>query len=455
MVLFGYAKKRNFIKNNKIKDMKNISLILMMCLGLATQAQIINPKETAKQKASDRANNRIDQGIDKGLDKVEDLFKKKEKKPKKDRNQQNNDNQNNNSTNNTGGNHNSGNNNNSEGTESNSNSTPNFKAYSKFDFVAGEKILYFDNFDRVAVGDFPADFNTNASGEVVNVEGKEGKWLNMSKNGTFVPESIKALPENFTIEFNTGIINDPSNNMLGFGLIFGTNSKEIMSSGIGSFVYLHPSGGTARCELKSENGEGFENDFKMPEWNITESKPFARVSIWRQKGRLRVYVNESKIMDIPRFFSETKPYYFAFYRSFFNDCSLLVSDLKFAVGQPDTRSKLITEGKLITRGITFDIGSDKIKGESYGILKEIAQVLQENPTIKVKIIGHTDSDGNATSNLELSKKRAIAISKVLSTDFKIDASRIQTDGKGATEPSEPNTTPQGKANNRRVEFIKL
>jgi len=116
---------------------------------------------------------------------------------------------------------------------------------------------------------------------------------------------------------------------------------------------------------------------------------------------------------------------------------------------------LITEGKLITRGITFDIGSDKIKGESYGILKEIAQVLQENPTIKVKIIGHTDSDGNATSNLELSKKRAIAISKVLSTDFKIDASRIQTDGKGATEPSEPNTTPQGKANNRRVEFIKL
>jgi outer membrane protein OmpA-like peptidoglycan-associated protein len=123
--------------------------------------------------------------------------------------------------------------------------------------------------------------------------------------------------------------------------------------------------------------------------------------------------------------------------------------------QPDTRSKLLTDGKLITRGITFDVGSDKIKPESYGVLKEIAQILTENPTVKIKIVGHTDSDGDANKNLELSKKRADAISKVLSKEFKIDASRMQTDGQGATEPSEPNTTPQGKANNRRVEFIKL
>ena len=103
----------------------------------------------------------------------------------------------------------------------------------------------------------------------------------------------------------------------------------------------------------------------------------------------------------------------------------------------------------------FDVNSDQIKAESNGVLKEIATVLQENPTVKVKIIGHTDSDGDAILNLDLSKKRAMAVKTALSTVFGIDTSRLETDGKGASQPSEPNTTPQGKANNRRVEFIKL
>jgi len=430
--------------------MKSKKIILIfwaiIFVALASNAQIIDPKETAKRKGSDRLNNKIDQGIDKGFDKVEGIFKKKNKKTNKNEQDANPIDNTKPDENSTGKN--------SEEHSLNPNATQSLKTYSKFDFVAGEKITYLDNFERVAIGDFPADFNTNASGEVVTIEGKEGKWLNMSKNGTFIPEGIKVLPENFTFEFNAGIINDPSNNMAGFGLIFSTNAKEIMTSDVGSFVYMHPGGGNARFEVRPENGEGMENNFKMPEWNI-ESQPFSKISVWRQGKRLKVYVKESKIMDIPRFFIENKPYYFALSRNFFYDCSLLVSELKLAVGNPDTRSKLITNGKLVTRGITFSVGSDKIKPESYGTLKEIAQVLSENPTVKVKIIGHTDTDGDSNSNWELSKKRALAVKNILATEFKIDVSRMQTDGKGASEPSEPNTTPQGKANNRRVEFLKM
>ncbi|MDP4206191.1 MAG: OmpA family protein, partial [Bacteroidota bacterium] len=126
-----------------------------------------------------------------------------------------------------------------------------------------------------------------------------------------------------------------------------------------------------------------------------------------------------------------------------------------AAGAPDTRNKLITEGKWTTRGICFDTNSDVIKPESYGVLKEIATVLNENSTVNVKIIGHTDSDGDDTFNLELSKKRAIAVKNALSNNFNIDASRMETDGKGKKEPVASNDTPEGKANNRRVEFIKL
>ena len=121
----------------------------------------------------------------------------------------------------------------------------------------------------------------------------------------------------------------------------------------------------------------------------------------------------------------------------------------------DTRNKLITEGEFVTRGILFDVNSDKIKPESYGILKEIGTVLKENPTVKVKIVGHTDSDGDDAKNLDLSKRRAAAVKNALNTEFGIAADQMETDGKGETQPSDPNTTPQGKANNRRVEFIKL
>jgi len=130
-------------------------------------------------------------------------------------------------------------------------------------------------------------------------------------------------------------------------------------------------------------------------------------------------------------------------------------NIKLSVGSPDTRNKLITEGKFVTSGILFDVNSDKIRPESYGVMKDIANVLTENSSVRVKIIGHTDSDGSDADNLALSKKRAESVKASLAKDFSIDVSRLETDGKGESQPVDKNTTPEGKANNRRVEFIKL
>src|SRR5690554_7375797 len=81
-----------------------------------------------------------------------------------------------------------------------------------------------------------------------------------------------------------------------------------------------------------------------------------------------------------------------------------VTNLKITTASPDTRSKLITEGKLVTYGITFDVNKSDVKPESYGTLKSIADVLKENGSVTVKIIGHTDSDGDDNMNLDLSKQ---------------------------------------------------
>ena len=183
-----------------------------------------------------------------------------------------------------------------------------------------------------------------------------------------------------------------------------------------------------------------------------------KVSIWRQKERLRVYLDQNKVFDLPKAFAPDKTYNTMLYQiwgDFAEGDKYLIGNIKLAVGDPDTRNKLLTEGKFSTTGILFDVNSADIKPESYGTLKDIAAVLQDNTNVRVKIIGHTDSDGDAALNLALSRKRAEAVKSALTSEFNIDGSRIETDGKGASDPVADNKTPEGKAQNRRVEFVKL
>ena len=133
----------------------------------------------------------------------------------------------------------------------------------------------------------------------------------------------------------------------------------------------------------------------------------------------------------------------------------IISNFRIAAGLPDMRNKLLNDGKIISYGIQFDVNSDKLKPESYSTLKEIADILKENPTIRIKIVGHTDSDGDDAMNLDLSKRRSVSVKNELVNKFGIDAGRLETDGKGKSEPIAHNNSAVNKARNRRVEFIKL
>lgn len=440
------------------------TLFLVMCLAMLsmiTQAQVIDPKVTTKRKAEERANSKTSEGIDKGFDKAEEgiksIFKKKEKKQKE-------------STSTTGSG--SSNSNSSNGSSSTGKTSgPSFKMYSKFDFVPGEKVIAYEDFSNTNVGDFPTGWNTNSSAEVVSLDGSSDKWLFMSKDGFFLPEFVNNMPENFTLEFDV-FTRYRSSNILSYGFYITAASnvrKDLDNAYPTNGVFFGWEGGETNANyLVYENGEEVSknenisvNAFDCKGTDNAEPS-LVRISIWRQKNRLRMYVNENKVLDIPHAFNPKSKYNsFKFgtrYMNFSeadNKDEFMVANLRYAVGAPDTRSKLMTEGKFVTRGILFDVNDDKIKASSYGTIKEIATVLKENPAVKVKIIGHTDSDGDNSSNLSLSQKRAAAVKAMLVSEFGIDASRMQTDGKGEAEPSDSNATPQGKANNRRVEFIKL
>jgi OmpA-OmpF porin, OOP family len=332
------------------------------------------------------------------------------------------------------------------------------KAFSKYDFIPGENVVFFEDFSQDNIGDFPARWNTNSSGEIVTLNNYPGNWFAPGGEGVFIPEVLTQFPDNFTLEFDL-IYNvldfNPPDFQIDFISSLEGERMDALVPGNGGVAFKIGAYGYGIFNWKDQEYGEIDNQ-KESEYLIKNNKKKVRISLWLQKQRARLWIEENKIFDIPRAVPPGLSLDKIRFGKWDSDENYFyITNLRVAVGAPDTRSKLITDGKLVTHGIYFDSGSDIIKPESYGTIKDIAGVLKENSGIKVKIVGHTDSDGNDDSNLDLSKRRAASVKKTLTTEFQIDESQLETDGKGEGEPIGPNDSPEGKANNRRVEFIKM
>lgn len=440
-----------------MKKFKIILIVLFSCMFSVTFGQI-DVKEKVKNETVYRAERKVDEKIDQTLDKLEKgiggIFKKKAKPTKEDEA--------------------------SEGivkeqdTPSDKEKSPSDKkdtssddepikdnkqkleSYTQYDFVPGDKVIYFDDFSQVAIGDFPANWSSNGSGEIATVNIAHGNWLQFTtKDGYYCYTKPIEFPQNFIMEFD--IIPD-DNFFRGYHLTLyeDKDNRELNDDLFPGTKGVHVKFDDSNWEIESYNN--LENDFpsggKSDKYPVIKEK-VNHVIVWIQNRRLRIYHAGAKVVDMPTIiYADTK-----FNRFHFNGWSTeskpYISNLKITTAASDTRSKLITEGKLITYGIYFDVNSDKVKPESNGTLNDIAKVLKETPNMNIKIVGHTDSDGDDTKNFELSQRRAISVKNALSNNFGITADRFQTDGAGESMPLVPNTTAEQKSKNRRVEFIKI
>jgi outer membrane protein OmpA-like peptidoglycan-associated protein len=293
--------------------------------------------------------------------------------------------------------------------------------------------------------------------------------MRIGQTGVFYPEYITTnLPENFTLQMD--LLANQQVASIGQWMISFIQTKDIdekfklgeslHESDVDNFkLCFQPASPNNGQIYYSTNLIGSQYKSGIPEFHVP-GKPAVKISIWRQKQRVRVYLDSTKVLDLPRalnanaalntlIFSASNPEYQQKEGAFF------MGNIQLSVGAPNLRSKLVSEGKFSTNGILFDVNSDQIKPQSYGSLQDVALLLKENSALRVTIIGHTDADGNDAANLDLSKRRAISVAKALTTTFGIDSSRLETNGKGKEEPVDSNDTPAGKANNRRVEFIKI
>ncbi|MFD0964825.1 OmpA family protein [Pseudofulvibacter geojedonensis] len=334
------------------------------------------------------------------------------------------------------------------------------EVYRKFDFVPGNNIIFFDDFSKDFVGDFPSKWNTNGSGELVQLNTSKGNWFELKPgyNIQYLPLITNSLPEEYTIEF------------------------DLLAEGLD-----HKTSSTARLYITLDDN----SSFKTGKNNATISIPFGQycafgigiknrinnnhvisstitadirkavknsphISIAVNKERFRLWINQTKYVDIPQliptpnFISNVK---FNIYGFKDGKDRLFVKNIKIAEGGLDLRKDLLNNGSVSTNGILFDTGKASIKPQSFGIIRQISQVLQQDEKLKLVIIGHTDSDGSEDANLTLSKRRAESVKQALINIYNISEDKLTIDGKGESEPIADNKSINGKAQNRRVEFI--
>ena len=306
----------------------------------------------------------------------------------------------------------------------------------KFDFVSGDSVMFYDSFTQDELGEFPARWKL-VSGTFEVAEAGGVRWVRCVSNDGQVRMKMPpmaSLPEYWTLEFDADNLTNAGNTLTVSGLSEkGESVWEAILPYSGQNMWIQAGAISADTPF---------------EGSLAGSH---HIMFMGRGTALKAYVDRQRLASIPdvtekgvvttiefRLASPQKP---------------MLTNVRFAEGCRPAKD-LLAEGKLVTYGIHFDTGSDVVLPESAPVLRQIAAYLESKPDVRLTITGFTDNVGTSASNLDLSKRRAASVAAVLSTEFKIATGRFKTDGKGDATPVASNGTAEGRAMNRRVVFEK-
>ena len=341
--------------------------------------------------------------------------------------------------------------------------------YAKTDFVPGDEIIFDDNFEREKLGEFPLRWDLlDGYAETAQQNGRNVIAFTDNGLGQVMPlmkEKWDWLPEVFTVEFDLYVApmsTTDEESSLDMWIYFGERGDESYynSSSYVRFWYredgscnltwflLKPDGnnqttGEKMLGLNSGNNDYLEKDNPVVagEWN--------HFAFSFNKRAFKGYVNGVRMINVPAM--KAPGYLFFASGAFYRYTGL--SNVRISQGAVPLYDRLTSDGKIVTYAITFESGKADLKPESIVEINRVAKLMQEHTDLSFEVQGHCDNTGSDAVNDPLSQKRAEAIVAALVKQG-IDKSRLTAVGKGSHSPIAPNTTDEGRAKNRRVEFVK-
>jgi outer membrane protein OmpA-like peptidoglycan-associated protein len=441
-----------------------MAAILMMASAIVNAQidmnKVVNRSvKKAERNVENRVERRIDKGVDKSLDAVEDGIDntvngdgKDDKKKEKSNNEKSDNKNDKGKTDNTQDKQ-------SQDTQPAPQEPEKPKPvleWAKYDFVPGTEIIFEDNQEGELNGEFPSKWdlaggafeNAGFGGENVIMVRK----CNINANEGIVPllknSKEDYLPEEFTVEFDAYY--EKPNQTYRIYLFDAKNQKQLdPNNNVNKRFYLRFNQNSADGkEISTGYYPGFSNA------NVSSSKPgWRHISISFNKRALKAYIDDARVMNIPNL--DINPAGITL--GFHNPSGTLngfVKNIRIAKGAVPLYDKVLSDGKFVTTGIKFDVNKASIRAESMGTINYVVKMMQDNPTLRFSVEGHTDSDGEDASNLKLSEARAKAVMDKL-VELGIAKDRLTSKGLGESKPMAANDSPEGKAQNRRVEFVKF
>jgi OmpA-OmpF porin, OOP family len=317
---------------------------------------------------------------------------------------------------------------------------PQFTAL-RSEFFPGERTIFYDDFTDMTAGSAPSHFKTRGAAPELGAAGAL-RQLTYTRSGSLFP-NLTALPNNFTYE--TEVKLDVPQGIARIYLVLYSHEREAAA------WYFFVRTGTMDMMLTRKIPRPEELGRERIAMDLSQP---VKLALWIQDGRLRAFVNGEKHVDVNQV--ELPPIDKVEMRTDLAGAGSSVGyrSVRFAESAPDFSQVISASGRYVSHGLLFDTDSDRLKPESAPVIQAIARGLDANPNLKLLIEGHTDAVGDAAHNLDLSTRRAEAVKAVLVTQYNVDASRLTTAGLGSTRPIDSNDTPQGRAQNRRVEFVR-
>ena len=321
--------------------------------------------------------------------------------------------------------------------------------YKNYDFVAGDKIIFQPDLSAEADAELPARFIVNSgNAEIQTFQGEKVLHLQPDGYATVSPlmNSEKYLPDQYTLEFDIMWENDASyfKHVSQFDVDFRTPEDQNYRA---YPLYKFTIFGSSAATFGDKNASR-QNFAKEVTEALGAGNSWHHIAIYIHKNIGKAYIDQYRV-----YATNTLPAGGKKVDIKADRYGIKIKNFRLAEGGDDKYDKIVTDGKFITHGILFDVNKSSIKPESMGALNQITKLMKEHADLKFEIDGFTDSDGNDDTNMKLSQSRADAVKDQL-VKMGIDENRLTTKGFGETKPIDKNDSAEGKANNRRVEFVK-